>query len=591
MPIASLPRKSPQLAALLPGYVVCKLPKMQIQNLVKAAALLLASLGLSISVRADDPEKLAKKAVERSTLNQQGTKPFHLKAVLAPSLERDRGSNRTGEVEIWWASPTQWKREVRSPEFHQIAIRSGEREWQKSEGDYFPEWLREVSVALIEPVPQLDKVLESVQDADVKRLLGSTYLSWIMISTNESVEKGMGAGIAITDNTGLLMDGYGLGWGGAYKDYKSFHNRQVARTVSVGSPEVTAKVSTLEDLRDIPPGLFDAAANGSDAPLLRTIVVDEPTLRKNLVSTDALEWPALKDGPLEGAVTTEIVVDRAGKVRETGSIVSDNPGLSETAGKAIAAMRFKPYLQDGVPVQVVSRATLSFKTVRPEGAETFESARTYFERGRHVSFPAAGNGQAYVLRATLQVRVAAGSVQDGQYVDTWKSDSEWRREATIGKSRFVRARHGETRYMLSEGPDAKLLQLVLRVMEPVPAIDTFVESDWRMKRDAVDGLKTIRVLAGYESPEGNLDPQQARGYWFDENGKLTKTFFQGVETQRSNFEEFDGAQVAQVIKVLRAGSVGMVIRVTEMSTAGAVPEAMFTLRGHEWNRAFTDEVR
>jgi len=79
--------------------------------------------GLSALSHADDSVKVVKKAAERSTLNQEGTKPFHLKAELAPS--RDRGSNRTGEVEIWWASPTQWKREVRSPEFHQIAILNG----------------------------------------------------------------------------------------------------------------------------------------------------------------------------------------------------------------------------------------------------------------------------------------------------------------------------------------------------------------------------------------------------------------------------------------------------------------------------------
>jgi Gram-negative bacterial TonB protein C-terminal len=564
---------------------------MPTHRLVKIAILLLTSLNLSMSLRADDPEKLVKKAVERCTLNQPGTKPFHLKAVLAPSLERDRGSNRTGEVEIWWASPTQWKRELRSPEFHQVAIRNGAQEWQKNEGDYLPEWLREISVALIEPVPQLDKVLVNVRDADVKRMMGSTYFSWITMSSNGTVEKGVGAGIAITDKTGLLFYGGDLGWGGMFKDYENFHGRQVARTVSWGSPEVTAKVTLLEDMRDIPPGLYDTAADSGDTPLLRTILLDEPTLRKYLLPTDPLVWPSLQDGPLEGAVTTEIVVDRAGKVRQLGTIVSDNPGLSEIAGKAIAAMRFKPYLQDGAPVQVVSRATLSFKIVRPEGAEAFESARTYFEHGRHVSFAAAGNGPAYVLRATFQVRVAAGSIQDGQYVDTWKSDSEWRREATIGNSHFVRARHGDTRYLLSEGPDAKLLQLVLRIMEPIPAIDTFVESDWRIKRDSVDGVKTIRVLAGYESPEGNLDPQQARGYWFDENGKLVKTFFQGIETQRSNFEEFNGAQVAQVLKVMRAGSVGMVIRVTDVAPAGAVSEDTFKLRGHEWKRAFTDEVR
>src|SRR4029077_10293645 len=106
--------------------------------------------------RADDVGAV-KKAVERSTLNQPGTKPFHLKAALAPSRERDKDSGRSGEVEIWWASPTQWKHEVRSPEFHQIDIVNGSHEWQKSDGEYFPEWLREVAVALIEPVPLLDQ--------------------------------------------------------------------------------------------------------------------------------------------------------------------------------------------------------------------------------------------------------------------------------------------------------------------------------------------------------------------------------------------------------------------------------------------------
>jgi hypothetical protein len=559
--------------------------------MVRMMVLFVGVLGLSVLGRADDSEKVVKKAVERSTLNQAGTKPFHLKAVLAPSLERDRGSNRTGEVEIWWASPTQWKREVRSPEFHQIAILNGGREWQKNEGDYFPEWLRETSVALVDPVPSLDQVMEPVKEAEVRRMAGSTYFSWTMMSTDGKVQKGMGAGLAVTESTGLLFYGGGLEWGGSYKDYKSFHGRMVARTVSVGSPEVTAKVTALEDLRDIPPGFFDAEPTGGDVALLHTVVVEEILLRKNLLPAEPVEWPALKDGPLEGAITTKIVVDRTGKVRELGSILSDNPGLSETAGRAIGSMQFSPYLENGVAVQVVSRITMPFKTVRPSGVEAFDDAHNYFERGRHVSFPAAGNGPAYVLRATFQAKVTAGTVEEGQYVDTWKSDGEWRREATIGKSRFVRARHGEKRYLLSEGPDAGLLRVVLKAMEPIPAIDTFVESDWRIKRDTLDGVKTIRVLAGYESPEGTLDPEQARGYWFDESGKLVKTYFRGMEMQRLESADFGGVQVAHKIRVLHNGSLGMLIRVTEVSAAGPVSENTFELPGHEWKRVFTDEAR
>lgn len=529
--------------------------------------------------------------MERSTLNQAGTKPFHLKAVLAPSLDRDRGSNRTGEVEIWWASPTQWRREVRSPEYHQIAIMNGAREWQRNEGDYFPEWLRETSVALIEPVPSLDQILQQVKEAEVRRLMGTTHFSWTMMSTDGNVEKGMGAGLSLTDNTGLLQYGSSLGWSGSFKDYQSFHGRMVARTVSVGSPEVTAKVTTLEDLREVPRGFFDADASGGDTLLLQTIVVEERSLRMNLLPAEPVVWPPLKDGPLEGAVTTEIVVDRTGKVRELGSILSDNPGLSEVAGKTIGSMHFNPYLQDGVAVQTVSRITMPFKTVRPAGMETFDSAHNYFERGRLVSFPAAGNGPAYVLHATFQAKVSVGTVEEGQYVDTWKSNDEWRREATIGKSRFVRARHGETRYLLSEGPDAGLLRMVLKAMEPIPAMDTFVESDWRIKRDTVDGVKAIRVLAGYESPDGTLDPEQARGYWFDESGKLVKTFFNGIETRRLEFQDFGGAQIANKITVLRNSQIGMLLRVADISAAGTLPVNRFDLPGRKWNRAFTDEVR
>ena len=97
-----------------------------------------AAFALSAIAKSKDDATIVRKAVERSTLNQRGTKPFHLKAVLAPSFERDRDSGRTGEVEIWWESPTRYRRELRSPEFHQIDIVDGTREWQKNEGDYFP---------------------------------------------------------------------------------------------------------------------------------------------------------------------------------------------------------------------------------------------------------------------------------------------------------------------------------------------------------------------------------------------------------------------------------------------------------------------
>jgi hypothetical protein len=306
---------------------------------------------------------------------------------------------------------------------------------------------------------------------------------------------------------------------------------------------------------------------------------------------DPPAWPALADGPQEGVLTTSISVDRAGKVRQVGTIVSDNPAITDAAREYIASMRFQPYVEDGAPVQVVSRITMPFKSTRPAGAETLESAHFYFERGRKLSFPAAGTGSPYVLEASFQARTKGGTLETGKYVDTWKSDTEWRREATIGSSRCSRSRHGDERYQLVEGPDEWLVRLALRVMEPIPAMDTFIESDWKIKRDKTGGVKTIRVLTGYESPEGKLDPDHARGYWFDDSGKLVKTYLMGMEMNRSKFEDFNGVAIPREIEVLTKGDLGMLIEVKQVAPAPETLDTDFVISGHKWNRAFTDEVR
>src|SRR5262249_7121581 len=178
----------------------------------------------------------------------------------------------------------------------------------------------------------------------------------------------------------------GTGWGALYEDYKDFHNRTVARVVKGGSPEVAATVVTLEDLSNVPSDFFSTNTAGA-SELLHVAVVDEKMLRVDLQSPEPASWPPLKDGPLEGALTTSITVDRTGHVREVGTIVSDNPGLTDAAREQISSFHFSPYLQNGVPTQVVSRITLSFKPVRPAGVESFDTARNYFERGRVAGFP------------------------------------------------------------------------------------------------------------------------------------------------------------------------------------------------------------
>jgi hypothetical protein len=551
---------------------------------------------------AEDISGKIKKAVERVTLDQAGTKPFYLKATLSPSLERDKDSGRSGSVEIWWMSPTHWRREVRSPEFHQLEVVDGDHDWQKNDGDYFPEWLRQVAIELIRPVPALDDVLEHVKSAEVRDLSkfnpsGQLNVDWVTNTGTAEARNISRSYVSINPNSGQLLYAGGLGWGceldwgKGSKDYENFHGRTIPRRIKVGSPEVTATLVQLSDLQDIPAGFFDATAPGGDSHILRTILIDETTLRKNLVPTDAAPWPSLKDGPLQGNVTSTIVVDREGKVRDVGSIVSENSAINQAGRERILAMRFQPFLQDSFPIQVVSQITVPFKTSRPAGSEIFDSARSYFDRSRKVTVLASGSQTSYDLKADFMARGHDGNAATGKYEDTWIDNSHWRRAASFGKSRYLRSRDGDARYELAEGTDVGLLRFIFKTLEPIPATDTFVESDWRIKRDKVNGVDTILVLAGYESPEGKLDPAQARGYWFDNSGLLLKTYVSGFEIYWSRFEDFSGFKVARQIDILKDEKLAARITITKIDRATEEPEGFFVIKGHEWQRAFTAEER
>jgi hypothetical protein len=547
--------------------------------------------GCLSAAEAEDLSGKVKRAVEHSTLDQPGTKPFHLKAVIAPSFPRDKDSGRTGEVEIWWASPTRWKREVGSPEFHQVEIVNAGHDWQKNEGDWFPEWLRETAIELIRPIPPLDDVLAHVKSAEVRNLFGRQInIDWVTNTGTAEVHNISRSWVALNGVTGDLLFAGGFGWGGEFKDYQTFHGRMVARTVNVGTPQVTATVVTLEDLSDVSANFFNAEASNGDKPPLQTVLIDEPALRRNLVPADPIPWPPLQDGPLEGNVTTDIVVDRQGKVRDVSTIICENNALRDVGREHVLAMRFTPFVINGIPVQVMSQVTLPFKSLRPVGVETFDTARNYFEHGRKLSFPAAGAGSSYSLKAEFQAKGKSGVTQ-GRYEDTWLSETQWRREAWFEGSHYVRSRNGDKLYDFAEGPEVGILKFVFRVLEPIPATDTFQEGDWRIKRDTVNGVRTVRVLAGYESPEGKLDPEQARGYWFNDDGLLVKTFFDGVESQRSDFQAFGTVNFARHIEVLKDGRPAMRISVTEMTTPGDVSAKSFEVKGHQWQRAFTSEVR
>lgn len=318
----------------------------------------------SHNLLAEDGLKLAVKAAKKSTLDQPGTHPFHLRASVAPSSERDKGSNRIGEIELWWKAPGQYRRELRADGFHQVEIDSGGKVWQKNEGDYMPDWLDETANALLHPLPAESAAMHGAPPELMKSMFGSIYLNWekpLPMDMQASKEV-----VAITDASGLLFYDGGLGWGAEFKDYVSFHGRDVPRTVLHGSPEVAAKIVLMEDLPPVPTDWFDAAAPGGDPNPIRFVAVDTADLSVDLADpAAALVWPEVPNTRSDGVIWTDLVLDREGHIREPFSTISDNPAINGFTHDYLAGLHFKPTIRGGQPVQVVRHVVLHFDLGKP----------------------------------------------------------------------------------------------------------------------------------------------------------------------------------------------------------------------------------
>ena len=556
---------------------------------VKTLLWLFAVLVSPALIHAEDMTKAVQKAVEESTLSQIGGLPFHLKAELAASQHPDSHPGLTGTIEVWWASPTHWRAEVRSPDFHQIAIVDGNREWQRNEGDYFPDWLRNLSTELISPVPDLQVSLQGVKTAEVLKIAAQTNIDWEKQNGQGDAQANARGYIALMNKTGLLFYCGGLGWNAVFRDYQPFHGHLIARKVSGGSPEVTADVTTLEDLGPVAHEFLDASQPGTD-PIIRTVFMTQDELQANLLPTSPIVWPPVQDGSMEGGVSTEFTIDRAGHVRDLGYIVSENQGVNETGRSAYSAMQFRPIIVNGQTVQATVRWTIPFKTTRPAGVEIFDSAKIFFERGSRLDFPS-GGGLAYRMQAEFEVQDRSGRIQKGGYEDTWVSNTQWRREAWIEGGRLQRSRSGDDYYLLAEGQNAPSLRFVLKALEPIPDMASFVESDWRIRREMISGQRAIRVASGREADDGRLDPQ-SRGYWFDESGNLLQSHCAGYEIRQSDFAEFGSVKLARHILVNSSdGALAMDLHIKKIEPSEQKAPQHFVLKGHKWDHNFTDEAR
>lgn len=303
---------------------------------------------------------LPERAIKESQLTLPHSHPFYLKATIVEATNPDN-DGYNAEIEEYWMSPKKWRRTVKASGFSQILIVNGDETSEQLVGDYYPNWLRTMVNAILDPGAELQGLDMTKSSDNPMPMSGGMFCRRFAFR----------AGIPPIGNNvfstycfqgDLLASAGGPGYSADYSDYKKFKKRKIAHKIREyiePGTEVGATIVELRELKSPDKSLF--AIEQPNEPL-RTVVVGEDALRGLATNAPNPQWPPIDGGKPVGVLSIYVCVDRQGHVRETYGLNSDNPWMTDAARKQVMNWTFKPPTNQGQSVQLEGILTFAYQT-------------------------------------------------------------------------------------------------------------------------------------------------------------------------------------------------------------------------------------
>jgi TonB family protein len=534
---------------------------------MKHLSLLAVFLGIAFAATAQDDAQefktLVARASQLSSLTDSGSPPFHLK--LHAADPKNEHPEFTADVELWWAAPDIWRRQITSPIFSQAAVQNGPHYSESNSSDYFPWWLHELITDALHPVP-----LEELKSANVE-LRGSPNhrcAEWQSEFTQGSDKIGIHNSICFNAD-GTVQQAFARTSGAQFGAYRTFGNKRVPESLELSAKSAEGKyvglvgrLTLLEPLQE-DPSLFAIKDDTGLAARARFVSVPESALQDYKLDVPPLQWPPVHNFPATGLMTINLKIDRNGIIREIGSPISKNVVLSEPAVEQVKKWKFKPFLVDGSPVQVNTDISIRFEAkmelLGANGASL--AVIPFFERikkSRELSDLHVEGNKPFHLHATVQY---AGN-SNGSYDELWESPTKWKREAVLGSVSVVESQAGDLTYRKISGSNFSPRQVDAFLDElngHFPRTDgSFFEGDWGQSAVQLHGANTVRVARG--QVDANNQPVTGQAYWFDSDGLLQAAYVAPRVSTYSDFSGWNGKRIPRTIEVTERGE--LVLRVT-----------------------------
>jgi hypothetical protein len=543
-------------------------------------ALAEAKLASSSSARAprDVFHDAIARAAKLSTLAEPGAPPFHLKLIAKDTTMGNPEYN--AEIEIWWAAPDKWRRSVKSPAFTRIAIQNGTRYYESnSDSDYLPYWLDELIRASIEPIPVA--ALANVPADEDRPECGNWEVAH---GSGEEMFSSYASVCFNPDGTAreIFAEPIGL----QFAVYQRFGNKKIARQLTVwpgDRSEITATVTDLEALEQWQPSEsgtpmsdpFDAPKDTGLAARVRFASVRESALAPpGSPARPPLTWPSSYTFPVHGVIAVRVQIDRAGNIREFLSAISKNQAINAGAIAQIKDWKFKPYLADGSPVEVVTTRIVPFRLkYEPLGANGKEfppiSIGERIRQYRALGDLRSVGSKPFNLRASIVL----GGGQAGRYEETWQWPDGWTRRVELGGAVVREERTSGNTVTRFDGDSklrAEMLPVTTAMQDRLPESRTFQEADWGNSAvpesnvypaNGADSSEPVLIRAARGAVDLKNHLTSGQAYWFDSDGRLRATFTDGATAVNSNFAPWDLKQVPHPIELFIGNTPTVVITV------------------------------
>jgi hypothetical protein len=286
----------------------------------------------------------------------RGNTPFHAVMTITSALPA-----YSGQIELTWLGPEQYRLQITSPAFKQLRIVNHDQVKEKDDGDFYSRWLESFVSALLDPlrveanfrgregrVPVGPGTSACIKRDDGKNGI-SDELTWSMI--------------CFEGPTPQLHSVLTFNYSMEFSDFRSFGKQQIARSYSTEVLDYKPVRGQLTTLEAISGSDLGALAMDSATPLadqINTAFVSTLKEESMIDHPPTFNWPPVREGKTEGYMIVYARTDRNGQVRETSKFNSDNPGLEQFGMEQALTLKFHPLVVNGVAQQMEMPMVLHF---------------------------------------------------------------------------------------------------------------------------------------------------------------------------------------------------------------------------------------